>query len=102
MNNLEFECANIINFQPYIDKLKSLKKAMKDLEFRVKEKKERPEALAALDSMLNHSSIFLVSLKNLSSLDINEDKMFTEVEIETLEKLINETEVCIYNFVSPL
>ena len=65
---------------------------MKDLEFRVKELKERPEALAALNSMLNHSTFFLASVKNLSVIDV-EDKMFTEVEIETLEKLINETKV---------
>lgn len=65
---------------------------MKDLEFRVREAKERPEALAALDSMLNHSTFFLASVKNLSSLEV-EDKMFTAVEIETLEKLINDTEV---------
>jgi len=70
---------------------------MKDLEFRVKELKERPEALAALNSMLNHSTFFLASVKNLSVIDV-EDKMFTEVEIETLEKLINETKVSlVYN-----
>ena len=58
----------------------------------MKELKERPEALAALNSMLNHSTFFLASVKNLSVIDV-EDKMFTEVEIETLEKLINETKV---------
>ncbi|KAL4229247.1 Hypoxia up-regulated protein 1 [Mactra antiquata] len=76
--------------QPFIDKLKSLKKEMKALEGRVSELKERPEALAALNSMLNHSSYFLASIKNLSSIEID-DKIFTDVEIETLEKLINET-----------
>lgn len=88
-----------LSFQSYTDKLKSLKKEVKQLEFRVRELKERPEALAALDSMLNHSSIFLLSVKNLSLLS-GEDKMFTDVEIETLEKLINETEVCNQAFTS--
>ncbi|XP_052804905.1 hypoxia up-regulated protein 1-like isoform X2 [Mya arenaria] len=75
---------------PYIDKLKDLKKMVKKVEFRVREVKERPEALAAIDSMLNHSSVFLSNIKNLSSLSI-EEALFTAVEIETLEKLINET-----------
>ena len=79
--------------QAYIEKLKSLKKEVKGLEFRVKELKERPEALAALNSMLNHSSYFLMSVKNLSSMSLGEESIFTAVETETLEKLINETEV---------
>jgi hypoxia up-regulated 1 len=78
------------------------------MEKRVKELKERPEALAALNGMLNQSSFFLDSIKNLSSVEI-EDKVFTDVEIEILEKLINETEVghmpmlwlfCIFIFTS--
>lgn len=77
--------------EKYIEKLKGLKKAMKELEFRVKEMKERPEAIAALNSMLNHSKVFLASIKNISSME-PEDAMFSAVEIETLEKLINETE----------
>lgn len=77
--------------EPFIDKLKSLKKEVRQLEKRVKEHNERPEALAALNSMLNHSSFFLLSIKNLSTIEID-DKIFTDVEIETLEKLINETE----------
>ncbi|XP_053408991.1 hypoxia up-regulated protein 1-like isoform X2 [Mercenaria mercenaria] len=77
--------------EPFVEKLKSLKKEVKELGKRVKEFKERPEALATLDGMLNHSSLFLLSIKNLSAIEI-EDKVFTDVEIETLEKLINETE----------
>lgn len=77
--------------ETFIDKLKSLKKETKQMEKRVKELKERPEALAALNGMLNQSSFFLDSIKNLSSVEI-EDKVFTDVEIEILEKLINETE----------
>lgn len=72
----------------YLNKLKELKKLVKDLVYRVKELKERPKALEALNSMLNHSEFFLVSVRNLS---LGEDPMFTEVEATTLEKLINET-----------
>ncbi|XP_061188994.1 hypoxia up-regulated protein 1-like isoform X1 [Saccostrea echinata] len=70
------------------NKLKELKKAVKDLKHRVKELIERPKALEALNSMLNHSEYFLVSVKNLT---LGEDPMFTEVEANTLEKLINES-----------
>jgi hypoxia up-regulated 1 len=81
------------------NKLKELKKAVKDLKYRVKELRERPKALEALNSMLNHSEYFLVSVRNLSQ---GEDPMFTEVEANTLEKLINETyvspeKVCTHN-----
>ena len=67
---------------------------MKDLEFRVEQLKERPEALEALRQMLNHSSFFLKSVKNLTLLE--EDPIFTAVEVDTLEKLINETQVLRY------
>ncbi len=43
--------------------------------------------------MLNHSDSFLGSMRNLSSLG-GELKIFTDVELDTLEKLINSTEVC--------
>ncbi|KAL3886109.1 hypothetical protein ACJMK2_026127 [Sinanodonta woodiana] len=72
----------------YTDKLKSLKKLTKDLNFRVKEATERPKALDALKSMLNHSEHFVKTLKNLTVL---EEPIFTAVEVETLEKLINNT-----------
>ena len=90
--NLLLHIIHMTTFQTFTDKLKSLKKETKQMEKRVKEFRERPEALATLDSMLNQSSFFLDSLKNISSME-TEDKVFTDVEIETLEKLINETEV---------
>ena len=80
-------------FQPFVDKLKSMKKEVKKLQFRVRELKDRPEALEALESLLNHSSFFLGSIKNLTStLDV-EESIFTPVEVETLEKIINSTMV---------
>ncbi|KAL5019858.1 hypothetical protein ScPMuIL_002750 [Solemya velum] len=72
----------------FIDKMDSLKKDTKDLEMRVAELKERPRALEALNSMLNHSEYFLKTIKNMSD---TEDPVFTEVELTTLGKLINET-----------
>ena len=55
--------------------------------------KERPEALEALRQMLNHSSFFLKSIQNLSALEMEDDPIFTKVEVETLEKLVNDTQV---------
>ena len=55
--------------------------------------KERPEALEALRQMLNHSSFFLKSIQNLSAFEMEDDPIFTKVEVETLEKLVNDTQV---------
>lgn len=41
------------------EKLSELKKLCKAMFFRVEERKKWPDRLAALNSMLNHSSIFL-------------------------------------------
>ncbi|XP_069115800.1 hypoxia up-regulated protein 1-like isoform X1 [Argopecten irradians] len=72
----------------YTDKLRELKKMTRDLEMRVTEMKERPEALNALEAMLNHSIYFLKTVQNLSQI---EEPIFTEVEVTTLGKLINDT-----------
>lgn len=71
----------------YEDKLKSLKLLTKDLLDRVREHKDRPDALEALDNMLNISMGFLDTSKSLSP----EEQLFTEVELTTLEKLVTET-----------
>lgn len=41
------------------DKLAELKKLCRNLFFRVEERRKWPERLAALESLLNHSNIFL-------------------------------------------
>lgn len=41
------------------DKLSELKKLCRSLFFRVEERRKWPERLAALESLLNHSTIFL-------------------------------------------
>ena len=66
---------------------------MKDLKARVYEYEERPRALKALKDMLNHTKYFLKSIKNLSASE--EETIFTDVEITTLEKLITDTKVII-------
>lgn len=68
-------------------KLSELRKLCKDLFFKVEERRKWPDRLAALDSMLNHSSIFLKG----ASLLPEDDQIFTEVELNTLEKVITET-----------
>uniref|UniRef100_A0A8C6YTV6 Hypoxia up-regulated protein 1 n=1 Tax=Nothoprocta perdicaria TaxID=30464 RepID=A0A8C6YTV6_NOTPE len=69
------------------DKLSELKKLCRNLFFRVEERRKWPERLAALDGLLNHSSIFLKGARMIPE----SDQIFTEVELSTLEKTINET-----------
>lgn len=84
-----------LQIQEYESKLKDLKSVTKDLYGRVNEMLERPAAIEALNSMLNHSTYFMVGMKNFTG----EDQPFTQVEYDALEKLITETKVCL--FISP-
>uniref|UniRef100_A0A673WKR3 Hypoxia up-regulated protein 1 n=1 Tax=Salmo trutta TaxID=8032 RepID=A0A673WKR3_SALTR len=68
------------------EKLQELRKLCKAMFFRVEERRKWPDHLAALESMLNHSSFFL-SVK----LTPEDDQIFTEVELKTLDRVINET-----------
>ncbi|XP_063982938.1 hypoxia up-regulated protein 1 isoform X2 [Diachasmimorpha longicaudata] len=70
-------------------KLDELKKLTSELSERVYEHRERPEVLLGMESMLNGSKIFLNNMKNLSG---GETKIFTAIEIETLERTINDTQ----------
>ncbi|ELT93277.1 hypothetical protein CAPTEDRAFT_179511 [Capitella teleta] len=72
----------------YEAKLKSLKEVTKELYERVKEAEERPRAMEALNSVMNYTQYFLVGMVNYTG----EDQPFTKVEMETLAKLIVETE----------
>uniref|UniRef100_A0A665U3C3 Hypoxia up-regulated protein 1 n=1 Tax=Echeneis naucrates TaxID=173247 RepID=A0A665U3C3_ECHNA len=69
------------------ERLSQLKSLCKDMFFRVEERRKWPDRLAALDSMLNTSSFFLRSAKLIPE----DDQIFTEVELNMLEKVINET-----------
>ncbi|PAV75680.1 hypothetical protein WR25_15173 [Diploscapter pachys] len=70
----------------------SEKKILDDLSakghYRKKQKLEMPKAVEALDSMFNHSSVFLATALNLTN---GEDPVFTETELEVLSKLIDTT-----------
>lgn len=69
------------------EKLSQLKSLCKDMFFRVEERRKWPDRLAALDTMLNTSSFFLRSARLIPE----DDQIFTEVELNMLEKVINET-----------
>ncbi|XP_055797622.1 hypoxia up-regulated protein 1 [Salvelinus fontinalis] len=69
------------------EKLQELRKLCKAMFFRVEERRKWPDHLAALESLLNHSSFFLRSIK----LTPEDDQIFTEVELKTLDRVINET-----------
>ncbi|CAH1796844.1 unnamed protein product [Owenia fusiformis] len=86
-----YEQEDSVPTQDYKDKLKSLQKAMKDVILRVKEVSERPAALDALKSMLNYSVHFKEGMKNFTAGMTEGDEIFTEVEFNTLAKLVNET-----------
>ncbi|KAK5643342.1 hypothetical protein RI129_007187 [Pyrocoelia pectoralis] len=87
-----YEDGSDADAETYESKLTELKQLTKDLYLRVLEHKERPEAINALKSMLNGSNHFLASAKNLTK-ETNPDKdIFTEVEITTLQRVINETQ----------
>ncbi|CAH1796840.1 unnamed protein product [Owenia fusiformis] len=86
-----YEQEDSVPTQDYKDKLKSLQKAMKDVILRVKEVSERPAALDALKSMLNYSVHFKEGMKNFTAGMTEGDEIFTEVEFNTLAKLVSET-----------
>ncbi|KAJ1189904.1 hypothetical protein NDU88_006646 [Pleurodeles waltl] len=69
------------------EKLSELKKLCKSLFFKVEERRKWPDRLSALENLLNHSSIFLKGARMIPEAD----QIFTEVELTTLEKVINET-----------
>lgn len=73
----------------YEEKLAELQKLTNDVYERVYEHRERPEVLKGMTSILKASTAFLNNMRNLSLTS----EIFTQVEIETLEKVINETQV---------
>uniref|UniRef100_A0A1W7RAF8 Hypoxia up-regulated protein 1 n=1 Tax=Hadrurus spadix TaxID=141984 RepID=A0A1W7RAF8_9SCOR len=84
---LDFESQDATT-EMFKGKLSELKLLTRNLFERVREHKDRPEALKALSEMLNMSNLFLTNALKIPK----EEQIFTEVEINTLEKLINETE----------
>jgi len=77
----------------YEEKLAQLKKLSNVFLARHWEHEERPEAIKALKGMIDGAEKFLVTGRNLTK-DTNPEKdVFTQVEIETLDKVITETNV---------
>lgn len=76
----------------YEEKLALIKEKTNPIFYKHWEHRERPDAIAALRSMLNTSNEFLKSAKNFTQ-EVNPEKdMFTQVEITVLEKKIQETQ----------
>ncbi|KAI8033399.1 hypoxia up-regulated protein 1 [Drosophila gunungcola] len=75
----------------YEEKLAQLKKLSNVFLARHWEHEERPEAIKALKGMIDGAEKFLVTGRNLTK-DTNPEKdVFTQVEIDTLAKVITET-----------
>ncbi|KAL0131958.1 hypothetical protein PUN28_000019 [Cardiocondyla obscurior] len=72
----------------YEEKLIELQKLTDDVYERVFEYRDRPEVLNGMTSLLNGSKLFLENMRNLSLTS----EVITPIEIETLEKVINETQ----------
>lgn len=77
-------------------KLEELNKMMTPVHRRYKEFVERPDALETLDRTLNSTTFFLNSMKNFTeqlnaTTDDPKYTLYTTVEINTLEKMINDT-----------
>ncbi|XP_043284263.1 hypoxia up-regulated protein 1 isoform X2 [Venturia canescens] len=72
----------------YEDKLQTVQKLTNDLYERVFEHRERPDALKGMSSMINGSTIFLRNMRNLTEAE----EIFTVVEMETFERILNETQ----------
>ena len=75
--------------QVYKEKLRELKRARRSLRKRVEEAEKRPKLINHLKESINISVGFVLQMRNISS-DLN---IFTEVEINTLETLVNESMV---------
>ncbi|XP_020807145.1 hypoxia up-regulated protein 1 [Drosophila serrata] len=75
----------------YEDKLAQLKKLSNVFLARHWEHEERPEAIKALKGMLEHSEKFLATGRNLTKETNPEKDVYTQVEIDTLAKVIDET-----------
>lgn len=78
----------------YEEKLMDLQKLTNDVYERVSEHRDRPEVLKGMVALLNGSRLFLENMRNLSVTT----EIITSVEVETLEKAINETEVLFHMF----
>lgn len=84
-----YEDGSAATAEIYEEKLMELQKLTNDVYERVSEHRDRPEVLKGMISLLNGSRLFLDNMRNLSLTT----EIITPVEVETLEKAINETQV---------
>lgn len=81
-----------VETKEYDEKLKMMHEKTNPIFYRHWEHRERPDAVATVRKMLNSSKEFLKAAKNMTK-EVNADRdIFTEVEIETLETKIADTE----------
>ncbi|XP_047521461.1 hypoxia up-regulated protein 1 isoform X1 [Pieris napi] len=73
------------------EKLNAVKEKTNQMFYKHWEHRERPDAIAAIKSVLNNSREFLKSAKNYTKEASPERDVFTDVEISLLEKKIEET-----------
>lgn len=78
--------------ETYEAKLALLKEKTNPIFYKHWEHRERPDAVAAMRNMLNSSQEFLKMAKNLTKDTNSERDVFTDVEIDVLEKKITETQ----------
>lgn len=78
-----------IPLKDFQDKLAELKNVSRDIMFRVNERKLRPKRLDELKEVLNKTMDFVETSKEL----VGDDKPLTEVEWNTLDKLVSTVKV---------
>lgn len=87
---LDYESDNA-KADDYEQRLVKLNGITKDLFERVREHRSRPEMISSLENILNIADMFHLKAINVSETE----QIFTEIEMKTLRKLIDETRVWI-------
>ena len=70
-----------------------MQKSLTDVDLRLREFELRPKAIANLTSMINHTLHFLALVKK-NFTGTGDQFIFTEVDTDSFERLLNETSVC--------
>lgn len=86
-----YEDGSDADAETYEKKLEELRTVANEVYARHWEHKERPEALSALKQMITGADGFLDKARNFTKEGNPEKDVFTQVEIDTLERVIKET-----------
>lgn len=78
--------------ETYEKKLAELQEKTNPIYGRHWEHRERPEAVDTFTKMITHATTFLTNAKNMTKESNSDKDIFTQVEIDTLEKAIKEGE----------